>query len=104
MEEAISAGARGCAERPEAIYTAGARVRWIKLKREYRSELTDTIDLVIVGAFHGRGRRAGAYGAYLLAAYDQKTNSYPTITKIGTGFSDEDLESFPKVLKPYESP
>jgi DNA ligase 1 len=105
MEEAISEGGEGLMLKdPSAVYTAGARgFGWIKLKREYRSELTDTIDLVIVGAYHGRGRRAGAYGAYLLAAYDQKTNSFPTITKIGTGFSDEDLERFPRVLKPYES-
>jgi DNA ligase-1 len=105
MEEAISEGGEGLMLKdPGAVYTAGARgFGWIKLKREYRSELTDTIDLVIVGAYHGRGRRAGAYGAYLLAAYDEKTNSFPTITKIGTGFSDEDLERFPKILKPYES-
>jgi DNA ligase 1 len=105
MEEAISEGGEGLMLKdPSAVYTAGARgFGWIKLKREYRSELTDTIDLVIVGAYHGRGRRAGAYGAYLLAAYDQKANSFPTITKIGTGFSDDDLERFPKVLKPYES-
>ncbi len=105
MEEAISEGGEGLMIKdPNAIYTAGARgFGWIKLKREYKSELTDTIDLVIVGAYHGRGRRAGAYGAYLLAAHEQKTDSFPTITKIGTGFSDEDLETFPKILKPYES-
>jgi DNA ligase-1 len=89
---------------PRATYNAGARgFAWIKLKREYRSELTDTIDLVIVGAFHGKGRRTGAYGTYLLAAYDKKRDMYPTISKIGTGFSDEDLEKFPRLLKPYES-
>ncbi len=105
MEEAISEGGEGLMIKdPDAVYTAGARgFGWIKLKREYRSELTDTIDLAIVGAYHGRGRRAGAYGAYLLAAYDDKKNDFPTISKIGTGFSDEDLERFPKLLKPYES-
>jgi DNA ligase 1 len=105
MEEAISEGGEGLMVKdPKAAYTAGARgFGWIKLKREYRSELTDTIDLAIVGAYHGRGRRAGAYGAYLLAAYDQKRGCFPTISKIGTGFSDEDLGRFPKLLKPYES-
>ena len=105
MEESIAAGGEGLMIKdPKAVYSAGARgFGWIKLKREYRSELTDTIDLVIVGALHGRGRRAGVYGAYLLAAYDEKKGAYPTITKIGTGFSDEDLERFPKMLKPYES-
>jgi DNA ligase-1 len=105
MEEAISQGGEGLMVKdPKATYNAGARgFGWIKLKREYRSELTDTIDLVIVGGIHGRGRRAGVFGAYLLAAYDKKRGVYPTITKIGTGFSDEDLQRFPKLLKPYES-
>ncbi len=105
MEEAISQGGEGLMIKdPKAAYIAGATgFAWIKLKREYRSELTDTIDLVIVGALHGRGRRAGVYGAYLLAAYDKKKDVFPTITKIGTGFSDEDLERLPKLLKPYES-
>ncbi|MDA4135955.1 MAG: ATP-dependent DNA ligase [Thaumarchaeota archaeon] len=105
MEEAISQGGEGLMIKdPRATYNAGARgFAWIKLKREYRSELTDTIDLVIVGAFHGKGRRTGAYGTYLLAAYDKKRGVYPTISKIGTGFSDEDLAKFPKMLKPYES-
>ncbi len=105
MEEAITQGGEGLMVKdPKAAYTAGARgFGWIKLKREYRSELTDTIDLVIVGAIHGRGRRAGVYGAYLLAAYDPRKDNFPTITKIGTGFSDEDLQAIPKLLKPYES-
>jgi DNA ligase-1 len=105
MEESISQGGEGLMIKdPRATYNAGARgFAWIKLKREYRSELTDTIDLVIVGAFHGKGRRTGAYGTYLLAAYDKKRDMYPTISKIGTGFSDEDLEKFPRLLKPYES-
>jgi DNA ligase 1 len=105
MELAISEGCEGImAKKPDGTYRAGAReFGWIKLKREYSSELTDTIDLVIVGAFHGRGRRTGVYGAYLLAAYDSKKGTYPSVTKIGTGFSDADLERFPKLLAPYES-
>ncbi len=105
MELAISEGCEGIvAKKPDGTYRAGAReFAWIKLKREYSSELTDTIDLVIIGAFHGRGRRAGAYGTYLLAAYDGKRGVYPSVTKIGTGFTDADLERFPKLLRQYES-
>jgi DNA ligase 1 len=105
MELAISEGCEGIvAKKPDGTYRAGAReFAWIKLKREYSSELTDTIDLVIIGAFHGRGRRAGVYGTYLLAAYDAKRNAYPSVTKIGTGFTDADLERFPKLLRQYES-
>ena len=105
MELAISDGCEGIvAKNLDSPYRAGAReFACIKLKREYSSELTDTIDLVIVGAFHGRGRRVGVYGAYLLAVYDAERKVYPSVTKIGTGFTDADLERFPKLLKQYES-
>ena len=105
MEEAIENGCEGVVVKdPASNYRAGAReFAWIKLKREYRSELTDTIDLVVVGAFHGRGRRAGTYGTYLLAAMDAKRDLFTSVAKVGTGFSDEDLEKIPKLLKPYES-
>jgi DNA ligase-1 len=105
MQLAISEGCEGLvAKKPDGTYRAGAReFSWIKLKREYSSELTDTIDLVIIGAFHGKGRRAGVYGTYLLAAYDSERKVFPSVTKIGTGFSDADLEAFPKLLRPYES-
>ena len=73
---------------PDSIYQAGARGwQWIKLKRDYRTELADTIDLVVVGAYAGRGRRRGTYGAVLLAAYDPETELYQTVGKCGTGFS-----------------
>ncbi len=105
MEEAIENGCEGLVVKdPGSTYRAGAReFAWIKLKREYRSELTDTIDLVVIGAFHGKGRRTGTYGTYLLAAYDGKRDIYTSVAKIGTGFSDADLEKLPKLLKPFES-
>ncbi|MDV3278610.1 MAG: ATP-dependent DNA ligase [Nitrososphaerales archaeon] len=105
MEEAIENGCEGLVVKDlRSGYRAGAReFAWIKLKREYRSELTDTIDLPIVGAFHGKGRRTGTYGTYLLAAYDDKRETFTSVAKIGTGFSDEDLRKLPELLKPYES-
>ncbi len=105
MEEAIENGCEGLVVKdPDSTYRAGAReFAWIKLKREYRSELTDTIDLVVIGAFHGKGRRAGTYGTYLLAAHDDKRDVYTSVAKIGTGFSDADLGKIPKLLKPSES-
>ncbi len=105
MEEAIENGCEGLVVKdPDSSYRAGAReFAWIKLKREYRSELTDTIDLAVIGAFHGKGRRAGTYGTYLLAAYDDRRKVFTSVAKIGTGFSDEDLAKIPKLLKAYES-
>ena len=90
---------------PDAVYQAGARGwQWIKLKRDYRTELSDTVDLVIVGAFAGRGRRAGTYGAVLLAAYDSDADVFRAVTKCGTGFSDAELAALPTRLAPLARP
>lgn len=101
--EAIENGCEGLVCKsiaPDSVYQAGARGwLWIKYKRDYKSEMTDAVDLVAVGAFHGRGKRAGAYGALLLAAYDPDADTFETVTKCGTGFTDEDLEKLPKMLK-----
>ena len=90
---------------PDSGYQAGARGwQWIKLKRDYRTELSDTADLVIVGAFAGRGRRAGVYGAVLLAAYDADADVFRAVTKCGAGFTDADLAALPARLAPLHSP
>jgi DNA ligase-1 len=104
FEQAVADGCEGLVCKslaPTAGYQAGARGwLWIKLKRDYRTELNDTLDLVVVGALYGRGRRAGIYGALLLAAYDPTTDTFQTITKCGTGFSDADLATLPARLAP----
>jgi DNA ligase-1 len=85
-----------------SVYQAGARGWfWIKYKRDYKSEMMDTVDLVVVGAFHGRGRRAGTYGALLLAAYNSDKDTFETVTKCGTGFTDEDLARLPKMMEKH---
>jgi len=108
FEQAVTDGCEGLvckSVRPDAGYQAGARGwLWIKLKRDYRTELSDTVDLVVVGAFAGRGRRAGVYGALLLAAYDSAADLFRTVTKCGTGFSDAELASLPDRLAPLATP
>jgi len=103
--EAIENGCEGLVCKSisrDSVYQAGARGwLWIKYKRDYKSEMTDTVDLVIVGAFHGRGKRAGSYGALLLAAYDQEKDTFETVTKCGTGFTDEDLGKLPDLMQPH---
>ena len=105
FEEAIQEGCEGviCKSLAEdSVYQAGARGwLWIKYKRDYKSEMTDAVDLVIVGAFHGRGKRGGTYGALLLAAYDPEEDEYETVTKCGTGFTDKDLANIPKMLEKH---
>jgi DNA ligase 1 len=107
FEQAITDGCEGLICKsvgPASIYQAGSRGwLWIKLKRDYRTELSDTIDLVVVGAYAGRGRRAGVYGAVLLAAYDTDADVFRTVTKCGAGFSDADLAALPGRLAPLVS-
>ncbi|MGH9991814.1 MAG: ATP-dependent DNA ligase [Nitrososphaera sp.] len=96
MASAIQSGCEGVMiKHLSSTYKAGAReYSWVKLKREYRTDLADTLDLVIVGALHGRGRRTGKYGALLLAAYEPKTDMFQSTTKVGTGFTDDHLAKF----------
>jgi DNA ligase-1 len=104
FEQAITDGCEGllCKSVSQAAgYQAGARGwLWIKLKRDYRTELADTVDLVVVGALAGRGRRRGVYGALLLAAYDPAADMFRTVGKCGTGFSDAELAALPARLAP----
>ena len=108
FEEAIEDGCEGLMCKSigkDSIYQAGARGwQWIKYKRDYKSEMTDTVDLVVVGAFHGRGKRAGTYGALLLATYNIKADTFETVTKCGTGFTDKDLADLPEMLRKHEIP
>ena len=108
FEEAIADGCEGIvckAVGKDAVYQAGARGwLWIKYKRDYKSEMKDTVDLVVVGAFHGRGKRAGTYGALLLATYNKKGDVFETVTKLGTGFTDKDLKEIPELLRKHEIP
>ena len=107
FEQAITDGCEGLVCKsvgPAAVYQAGSRGwQWIKLKRDYRTELSDTADLAVVGAYAGRGRRAGGYGAVLLAAYDADADVFRTVSKCGAGFSDADLAELPARLAPLVS-
>jgi DNA ligase 1 len=104
FEQAVADGSEGLVCKStgsSAIYQAGARGwMWIKLKRDYRTELADTVDLVVVGGYAGRGRRRGTYGAVLLAAYNPEEELYQTVGKCGTGFSDAELAALPAKLAP----
>ena len=82
-----------------SVYRAGSRgFLWIKYKKDYHEALTDTFDLAVVGAFYGMGKRAGKYGALLMAAYDQDTGDFCTVCKLGTGFDDAFLDAMPALL------
>jgi len=101
LENGINAGCEGLMLKVlDAPYRAGARgSNWLKLKREYRNELGDSLDLVVIGAFFGKGRRTGKYGTLLLASYNQDKDTFESICKVGTGFTDENLDQFYQILQ-----
>ena len=103
MNEAVAAGCEGLVVKSisqQSVYQAGARGwNWIKYKRSYKAEVQDTFDLAPVGAFAGRGKRAGRYGALLMAVYNVEEDVFETICKLGSGFTDEDLIDLPKIAE-----
>lgn len=103
--KAIEEGAEGImakAIHDKSFYQAGARGwLWIKYKRDYKSEMADTVDLVVIGAFYGKGRRGGKLGTLLMAAYDPETDTFKSVCKVGSGFTDEDLDKMYDILGPY---
>ncbi|QLH07008.1 ATP-dependent DNA ligase [Nitrosopumilus ureiphilus] len=102
MENSINAGSEGLMLKMlDKPYQAGSRGNyWLKLKREYQNELGDSLDLVVIGGFFGKGRRTGSYGTLLLATYDEDEDTFPSICKVGTGFSDESLDQLYQILHP----
>lgn len=100
LENSINSGCEGLMLKMlDKPYQAGSRGSyWLKLKREYRNELGDSLDLVVIGAFFGKGRRTGKYGTLLLASYDEDNDLFTSICKVGTGFSDEDLDQLYQIL------
>jgi len=93
LEDAISKGLEGLVvKRLDSPYEAGGRnFNWVKLKRHSSGELNDTIDCVILGYISGKGKRtAFGAGALLVGVYDKKTDEFVTVSKIGTGLTDEE--------------
>ena len=102
LENSINSGCEGLMlKHLDSTYRAGIRgSNWLKLKREYQNELGDSLDLVVVGAFFGKGRRTGKYGTLLLATYNDEEDTFPSICKVGTGFTDESLDQLYQILSP----
>ena len=100
LENSINAGCEGLMLKTlTAPYRAGTRgSNWLKLKREYQNELGDSLDLVVIGAYFGRGRRTGLYGTLLLGTYNPEKDNFPSICKVGTGFTDESLDQLFQIL------
>ncbi|MEB3774757.1 MAG: ATP-dependent DNA ligase [Desulfurococcales archaeon] len=102
--KAVEDGAEGVmvkAMHSQSYYVAGVRGwLWVKLKKDYKSEMIDTVDLVVVGAFYGKGKRGGKLSSLLMAAYNPETDTFRTVCKVATGFTDEELDRMQEMLKP----
>lgn len=72
---------------------------WLKVKKDYLAGIGDSLDLVVLGAYHGKGKRTSVYGAFLLACYNSSSDTYETVCNIGTGFSEALLEELYTELK-----
>ncbi|RMZ68916.1 dna ligase [Pyrenophora seminiperda CCB06] len=103
LEDSVKEGCEGLMVKmldgPESFYEPSKRSQnWLKVKKDYLAGVGDSLDLVVLGAYYGKGKRTSWYGAFLLACYNPKTEKYETVCNIGTGFSEAILESLHKTL------
>ncbi|KAL8371502.1 hypothetical protein RB595_001340 [Gaeumannomyces hyphopodioides] len=104
LDESVKASCEGLMVKmldgAESGYEPSKRSRnWLKIKKDYLSGIGDSLDLVVLGAYYGKGKRTSVYGAFLLACYNPSSDTYETICNIGTGFSEAVLEELHSQLK-----
>ncbi|TLD33246.1 hypothetical protein PspLS_00467 [Pyricularia sp. CBS 133598] len=104
LDESVKASCEGLMVKmldgTESGYEPSKRSRnWLKIKKDYLSGIGDSLDLVVLGAYYGKGKRTSVYGAFLLACYNPSSDKYETICNIGTGFSEAVLEELHTQLK-----
>jgi DNA ligase-1 len=98
LEESVKASCEGLMVKmldgPESSYEPSKRSQnWLKVKKDYLSGVGDSLDLVVIGAYYGKGKRTSWYGAFLLACWNPNSQMFETVCNIGTGFSEALLET-----------
>ena len=97
LDESVKASCEGLMvkmlDTQESWYEPSKRSRnWLKVKKDYLAGIGDSLDLVVLGGYYGKGKRTNWFGAFLLAAYNESTQEFETVCNIGTGFSEAILE------------
>ena len=109
MTNSIDSGCEGLivkAIEKNSEYMPGQRnFNWLKLKKDYLdTSLGDSIDLVVLGANYGKGKRAGFYGSFLLGCYNDDSETYESVTMTGGGLKDSDIEDVYNTMKEHILP
>jgi len=105
LEESVKASCEGLMVKmldgPESYYEPSRRSQnWLKVKKDYLAGAGDSLDLVVLGAYYGKGKRTSVYGAFMLACWNPSTEKFESVCNIGTGFSEEILQKFYDTLSP----
>lgn len=93
FNESIKSGCEGLMIKTmDSLYKPSMRsVNWLKLKKDYLEGMSDTLDLLVIGAYYGKGKRTGTFGGFLLGCYNEENDTFEAICKLGTGFDDANL-------------
>uniref|UniRef100_A0A4W6CUV7 DNA ligase n=1 Tax=Lates calcarifer TaxID=8187 RepID=A0A4W6CUV7_LATCA len=83
----------------KGTYEPGKR-HWLKVKKDYLNEgaMADTADLVVLGAFYGKGSNGGIMSSFLMGCYDPDSKKWCTVTKCSGGYDDATLARLQKEL------
>lgn len=94
--EALDAGHEGIMlKNPSSVYAPGKRGKnWLKVK-----PIMETLDLVVIGARWGEGRRATFLGSYRLACIEPETGKFLDVGWVATGLTDEALSELTEMFR-----